>query len=250
MSDRAPLSIIIPTLNCAESLGATAASLIEGVHDGLVRELIISDGGSQDSVRSVAAALGAKFVTGRPGRGAQLAAGANLSKGDWFLFLHADTHLEAGWSQIAREAMERSDDRAMCFRLKFRADGWLPSMVAGWANMRTRLFELPFGDQGLLIHRRLYLAVGGFSDIPLMEDVDIARRLRGCWRILAARAATSAGRYQARGWLRQGSTNLLLQAQYFCGFNPDWLSARYQSRHDARSKSHAGDSGRFIKGGR
>ena len=231
MPDRAPLSIIIPTLDCAASLENTVSQLIEGVQDGLVRDLVICDGGSSDNVKSVSDALGAKFVVTRQGRGTQLATGANVATGSWLLFVHADTLLETGWSKVARNAMYNSCDHAYCFRLKFNMQGFWPTIFASWANFRAGVIGLPFGDQGLLIHRQLYEAVGGYSRIPLMEDFDIARRLKSRWRMLPVTAETSAEHYRNQGWIRRGCGNLLLQLRFLAGAHPETLAARYQPKH-------------------
>ncbi|MEL6317651.1 MAG: glycosyltransferase, partial [Pseudomonadota bacterium] len=181
---RAPISVVIPTLNAAEGLGPTLASLAEGLAEGLIAELILSDGGSEDAIAEVAEAVGARLVSGPAGRGGQLARGAAAARGAWLLFLHADTRLPAGWSAAARAHLESAArrpegaaGRAAVFRLAFDDESLAARWVAGWANLRTRVFALPYGDQGLLISRALYDAVDGYPDQPLMEDVAIARRL-------------------------------------------------------------------------
>lgn len=221
---RARLSIIIPTLDAGDHLSATLAHLAEGLNAGLIRELILSDGGSTDGTAEVA---GAELITGPAGRGGQLARGADAAKGDWLLFLHADTHLGAGWADTTLGHLRHHPDSAAYFRLAFRATGAVPRLVAGWANLRSRMLHLPYGDQGLLISRALYDEIGGYQDIPLMEDVAIARALRGSLRPLPATAATSAARYQAQGWLRRGTRNLATLIRYLSGTDPDTLVRPY-----------------------
>lgn len=225
---RAPLSIIIPTLNAAEALPGALAALMEGVEAGLVRELIISDGGSCDDTVTLAKAAGAEVVAGVAGRGGQLGRGATVATGEWLLFIHADSWLAPGWSQAAGAHMAAGPERAGVFRLRFRTTGFGAWFVAGWANFRTRVFDLPYGDQGLLISRELYQQVGGFSDIPLMEDVAMARILRGHMAVLDGVAETSAGRYLKSGWLRQGGGNLLILLRYMVGADPDKLARSYR----------------------
>ncbi|MEM7188191.1 MAG: TIGR04283 family arsenosugar biosynthesis glycosyltransferase [Pseudomonadota bacterium] len=225
----APVSVIIPTLNVADRIGPCLGALGEALFDGLIREVILADGGSADAIEDVADAIGARLVTGRPGRGIQLGAGAEAATGAWFLFLHADTVLGEDWAQAVRGHINSHGDKAAYFRLQFKSDHWAARPVAGWANLRARVFGLPFGDQGLLVSRTAYRAAGGYPDMPLMEDVALARRLqRGIrFRALAAIAETSADRYEARGWLRHGVANLWRQVRYFTGTPPENLASRY-----------------------
>lgn len=225
---RAPVSIVIPTLDAAEQLPATLGCLIEGLSAGLVRELVISDGGSRDATQAIADAAGAVVVTGPSGRGGQLARGAAAATGEWLLFLHADTHLSAGWAQVVDEHLQ-IPDAAGWFPLRFRAGGVMPRLVAGWANMRSS-FGLPYGDQGLLIHRALYAEVGGYPAIALMEDVALARLLHGRMKRLASPVSTSAERYLRDGWIRQGAGNLWNLACYFSGVPTETLARRYERR--------------------
>ncbi|NKW71864.1 glycosyltransferase [Rhodobacteraceae bacterium R_SAG10] len=222
----APLSIVIPTLNAERALPGTGAALIEGVQSGLVRELIVSDGGSNDATGAIAGDLGATLINGAAGRGGQLRRGAAAASGDWLLFLHADTHLAPGWSAVVAEHINTSN-RAAYFRLRFRADGLMPGIVAAYANLRSRL-GLPYGDQGLLVSRRLYDRVGGYQDMALMEDVAMARALRGQLTMLASVAATGAESYLQGGWLRRGGRNMWLLARYLGGADPDTLARAYQ----------------------
>lgn len=226
----APISVIIPTLNAAPALGPTLAVLVEGLEAGLIRELILSDGGSHDAIAGVAEAAGAKLLCGAASRGGQLRRGAEAAKGDWLLFLHADTGLSPGWASDVTRHLQAGPELAACFSLRFRASGLAPRIVAGWANLRTRMFSLPYGDQGLLVSRRLYDSVGGFRDMPLMEDVAIARALRGRIRLLSATGSTDASRYQADGWFRRGAFNLSTLIRYFQGIEPAELAARYNRR--------------------
>ena len=230
----APLSVVIPTLNAAAGLPGAAAALMPGVEAGLIRELVVSDGGSQDATVEIAGALGAVTVAGPPGRGGQLARGVAAARGDWLLLLHADTVLAPGWVAGAEAHIARHPDSAGHFRLAFRAGGLAPRLVAGWANLRSRAFGLPYGDQGLLVSRDLLTGVGGIPDLPLMEDVALARALKGRLRPLAAEARTSAERYERDGWLRRGARNLGTLARYLAGADPALLAERYRRPVDAR----------------
>ncbi len=225
---RAPLSIVIPTLNAEASLPGCLAALGEGLQAGLIREVIISDGGSVDGTLVLADEAGADVVSGPPGRGGQLSRGARRAQGEWMLFLHADTWLEEGWTKPVLVHLGGDSNSAGVFRLRFRADEIAARIVGAWANFRTRAFGLPYGDQGLLVSRALYERVAGFSDIPLMEDVAMARALRGHLKVLAGVAASSAERYQVDGWLRRSLRNGWTLSRYLCGANPEALLRRYR----------------------
>lgn len=222
----APLSIVIPTLNSADVLPATLGALATAISSGLIRELIISDGGSTDATAAIAEEVGATLVRGSAGRGAQLRRGVARAGGSWIMILHADTHIDEGW-EVAVSDHIRVSDRAGYGRLRFRSRGLPAILVAAWANIRSRLFSLPYGDQGLLISRQLYDEIGGYRDIPLMEDVAIARRLRGRLVPLGIIMRTSAERYARRGWVRQGARNLWTLFRYLAGVSPITLADEY-----------------------
>lgn len=221
----APISIVIPTLNAETTLPACLRALMEGLHAGLIRELIISDGGSTDLTLDIAEEAGAELFEGPASRGGQLQRGCALAKGDWVLILHADTVLEVGWTKPVKDHLASKSPAA--FRLSFRAKGLAPRWVAGWANLRSRLFSLPYGDQGLLIPRDVYLRAGEYKDQPLMEDVALARALPRI-TVLEARAITSAERYERTGWLRRGARNLWTLTRYLLGADPKRLAQAYR----------------------
>lgn len=224
----APLSVVIPTLNAAHLIGPSLVTLIPGVEAGLVRELILSDGGSKDDIAAVADGVGARLVVGPKGRGGQLRRGVELARGDWLLVLHADTALPAGWEELVATHIE-TDRRAAVFRLGFDDPGVWARVTAGWANLRTRWFALPYGDQGLLISRALYEAVGGYQPYPLMEDVAIIDAIgRRRLTLLPATVTTSAARYRKDGWFRRGLRNWRCLAMYKAGVDPRDIAARYE----------------------
>lgn len=226
----APLSIVIPTLNAAASLPRCAEALIEGLPTGLVRELIISDGGSDDATIAIAEEAGAVLLRGAPSRGGQLRRGVEAARGEWLLILHADTILPVGWSDHVAAHLRDGTGPAH-FRLAFAASGLMPALVAGWANLRSTLFGLPYGDQGLLIRRSDYERCGGYPDQPLMEDVALVRALARSGRrmtVLPVAAVTDAERYIRAGWLRRGARNLWTLARYFAGVDPACLDRGYR----------------------
>ena len=222
---RAELSIVIPALNAANALPGTLAALMEGVEAGLISDLVISDGGSDDATVRIADEVGAVWITSDASRGGQLRRGADAAQGAWLMFVHADTVLPRGWSQtvLAQIAMGAPG----YFGLRFDTGGLPARWVAGWANLRARLLHLPYGDQALLISRADYEAVGGYADIPLMEDVAMARSLGKRLHRMPGCVTTSAERYIRDGWLRRGARNILILLRFLCGADPEKLRRRY-----------------------
>jgi len=225
----APVSVIIPTLDVADRLGPCLGALGAAALSGVIREVIIADGGSTDGIAGVAEAVGARLVTSDAGRGTQLAAGAAAARGCWLLVLHADSILSEGWDRAVLDHIAGHGAEAGYFGLRFNDNGVGARMVAGWANLRARLFALPYGDQGLLMPVVLYRDAGGYPDWPLMEDVALVRRIgRARLRRLPGSITTSAERYRRDGWLRRGVRNLSTLALYFLGVAPERLAGRYQ----------------------
>ena len=216
------LSIVIPTLNAAATLGPCLAVLREA------DEILVVDGGSTDATAALAERSGARLVHSARGRGLQLAAGAAEAKGDWLLFLHADTKLAPGWREAAERHMAGHPGRAACFRFRLDAGEWRARLVEAGVALRVRVLGLPYGDQGLLVSRRLYDEMGGYRPLPLMEDVDLVRRI-GRRRVerLGAEAVTSATRWRNGGWLRRSGRNLLCLALYRCGMSAERVARLY-----------------------
>jgi len=224
------ISIIMPTFNAAPHLARSLSPLVPAVADGVVRELVVSDGGSTDDTIAIAEDVGARIVTGARGRGAQLIAGAAVAKSPWLLFLHADTALADNWSdETARFiAQPQNGTRAASFRFAFDDNSLGANVVTFWVGVRNRALALPYGDQGLLISRALYDSLGGYRDLPLMEDVDMVRRIgRARLQMLNARAVTSAEKYRRDGFGKRSRRNLVLLARYFMGADPADLAKRY-----------------------
>ena len=219
----APISVVIPTLDAAGGLARSLDSLREGTAAGLVREIVVSDGGSRDGTVATAEGRGCRLVGGPPGRGGQLARGAEAADGGWLLFLHADTRLAAGWSEEVRGWLGRpgASGRAAVFAFALDDVSWKARLLERLVGARVAALALPYGDQGLLISRRLYDAVGGFRPLPLMEDVDIVRRIgRARLARLATPAVTSAARYRRDGYARRMARNALCLGLYLAGLPP------------------------------
>ncbi|HXZ03029.1 MAG TPA: TIGR04283 family arsenosugar biosynthesis glycosyltransferase [Stellaceae bacterium] len=226
-----PLSVVIPALDAADTLPAALAALEEGRTSGLLREVIVVDGGSGDATAALARAGGARVLAAPRGRGLQLAAGGAAAAGAWLFFLHADTRLARGWSQavgafIAAPANRR---RAGYLRLRLDDESRAARRIEAAVRWRCRALALPYGDQGLLLSAALYRELGGFRTLPLMEDVDLARRLgRGRLAALAADAVTSATRYRRDGYIARPLRNLCCLALYFLGVPPRLLLRLYR----------------------
>jgi rSAM/selenodomain-associated transferase 2 len=222
------IGVVIPTLNAAVGLEAAVACVRSS---DLVDEIAVSDGGSVDGTVELARRLRCQVVVGPRGRGGQLARGAEAVSAPWLLFLHADTRLAPGWDAAAHAFGQRTPgmDRAAAFRFALDAQGWRPRLLERIVAARCRLLALPYGDQGLLIPRALYDNIGGYRPLPLMEDVDIVRRLgRGRLEILAARAVTSAVRYARDGYLARTTRNMACLGLYFAGVPPHSILRLYE----------------------
>jgi rSAM/selenodomain-associated transferase 2 len=191
--------------------------------EGVVREVVIVDGGSTDRTLHIADAAGAAIVKASAGRGGQLIAGAKTARFPWLLFLHADTLLEPTWSREAAQFIERQDGGqhpigAAAFRFALDDQGTRPRLVEAGVGLRATLLKLPYGDQGLLIPRALYDEIGGYRALPLMEDVDIIRRLgRRRVTILRTAAVTSASRYRRDGYVTRIARNVSCLVLYSAG---------------------------------
>jgi len=184
------ISVVIPTANSERLLPRCFDSLITAAVRGVVREVIVSDAGSSDGTLTIADAAGAHIVLAKKGRGLQLAEGVAQAKSDWLLFLHPETALEPGWeveaeSFIDQAVMERP--QAAAFRFALEDFSGEARRAEAKAALRTALFALPYGDQGLLIPKRLYLKIGGYRALADMEDADIVRRI-GRRRLVNLRA--------------------------------------------------------------
>jgi rSAM/selenodomain-associated transferase 2 len=225
------LSIIIPTYNAMPVVGDCLAALVEGLSIGLVREAIVVDGGSQDASADLAADMGCQvIVSDTRGRGAQLGAGAQAAKGDWLLFLHADTVLSAGWSEVvAAHIAKGNTNKVGYFTLAFSGGHSAAKRVAALANWRARCLGLPYGDAGLLISARLYHALGGFRPLPLMEDVDLVRRIGAASLVaLDGVATTSPAKFERGGWWRVPLRNIALVGAFMLGVSPATLAGWYK----------------------
>jgi rSAM/selenodomain-associated transferase 2 len=213
------LTVLIPTLNEAATLTACLAALAPGA--ALIHEIIIIDAGSTDGTARLAPG---RVLTAPPGRGGQLGAGVAAAATEFLLLLHADTILAPDWPDAIADA---APNLAYYFRFRLNSPKRFARVIETMVWLRCELFGLPYGDQGLLISKTLLAESGGMPDLPLMEDVALARALAGCLRPLAATATTSARRYERDGWLARPLRNLCCLTLYLCGMAPEEIRKFY-----------------------
>lgn len=216
------LSVVIPTLNAEADLRVCLERMIGA------EELLVVDGGSADATRKIAEQAGARLIEAPKGRGSQLRSGGEAASGDWLLFLHADTLPGPGWASSVAAHIAAHPDKAACFAFRLADPAWQARIVEQAVAARTRWLGLPYGDQGLLIPRSLYDAIGGYRPLPLMEDVDLVRRIgRRRIRALDAPAWTSAERWRRDGWFRRSLRNLSCLLLYRLGLSPSRIARLY-----------------------
>jgi rSAM/selenodomain-associated transferase 2 len=217
------LAIVVPALNEEEALRRHLSAALAAAD-----EVVVSDGGSTDRTREVARDLGARVVTGPPGRGGQLNRGAAAATADILLFLHADTILPPGGVRAVREAVAKGAAGG-AFLLRFDSGG-LMRLGSPLVNLRTRLTHLPLGDQAQFATRETFERLGGFAEWPILEDLDFARRLRRTGRFVLIEEAVTTGarRYLRQGVLRTVATNWLIWCLFFLGVSPHRLARFYR----------------------
>ncbi len=221
------LSVVVPTLDEERALGLLLDDLTRLTTP---HEVVVVDGGSADLTGDVARARGARVATTARGRGIQLRAGAEIARAPLLLFLHADVRLDEAVLALLDEVAIARPPCAMAFRLRIDAHAASYRLIEWGTNLRSRLFGLPYGDQGLIVRREDYVRAGGYPPLPIMEDVALIRALRGVTRVhlLDAAVRVSARRWQADGPIRRTLANWVLLARALGGTPPDRLARRYR----------------------
>jgi rSAM/selenodomain-associated transferase 2 len=222
------LSVVVPTLDEERHLPGLLADVRELADH---HEVIVADGGSTDATVALAEAAGARVVHAPRGRGRQLRAGAAAANGDLLLFVHADARLPRLQGRVVLGGPFPDTPRvAFWYPLRIDAQGLRYRLVERAANVRARWLGLPYGDQGLLVHRDLYDAAGGYDPVPLMEDVMLVRRLRkwGELRSTGLPLTVSARRWERDGVARRTLANWAILARWMAGASPESLAARYR----------------------
>jgi rSAM/selenodomain-associated transferase 2 len=224
------LSIIIPTFDEETCLPHALASLPTGA------EVIISDGQSRDRTTQIAEEHRARVVMGPRGRGAQMNRGAKAAAGDILLFLHADCELGPGALEAVRAVLESPDVAGGSFRLRISGPSWSYRLVAFGSNLRARS-GLPYGDQAIFVRRSVFDAIGGYPEIPIMEDVEFVRRIRRRGRLVAVAETVTTGtrHWDALGPLLTTLLNWITVSLYFCGVEPSRLYPIYHRLREQRA---------------
>jgi rSAM/selenodomain-associated transferase 2 len=219
------LSVVIPTLNEAGLIQFT----LQKVRAAGANEVIVVDGGSQDPTCESARPLADKVIKTPRGRALQMNEGAKAANGDVLLFLHADTALPPDASAEIEEALADRQVVGGRFDIELDRPGWLFGLVASLGNARSRLTKIATGDQAIFVRREVFERIGGFSEIPLMEDVEFSRRLKQAGRVacLRHRVVTSSRRWEQRGPLKTVFLMWGLRFLYFFGVSPDRLKRLY-----------------------
>jgi hypothetical protein len=222
------ISIVIPTLNEEEHLGQTLEKVGRMPHG----EVIVVDGGSRDRTVEIAEKWGARVIQTEPNRGRQMNLGAREATGDILLFLHADTRLPKNYSDFIREALGNPKVVGGAFAWKVEPSTPFLKYLEKNVAWRTKIFQMPYGDQAYFVRASVFREMGGYAEIPLMEDVEFIRRLRkiGKPAYIPHPVVTSPRRYQRRGPVRTALRNKLTLFGYYLKVPPKRLSKFYYKK--------------------
>jgi rSAM/selenodomain-associated transferase 2 len=223
------ISIIIPVLNEAAIIKPTLSQLQK--QSGV--EIIVVDGGSQDNTVNLAQQTGVKVITvvGK-NRAAQMNAGADLATGEVLLFLHIDTQLPSDFFDLATKILEQPGVIASAFELAIAGENLALRWIEILVKLRSHLLSLPYGDQAIFLKKQTFAQLGGFADLPIMEDFELIQRLKrqGKIAIAPAQVTTSDRRWQKLGVWQTTLINQLMIAGYYLGICPTKLSNFYRSQ--------------------
>lgn len=220
------VTVIIPTLDEAATLDRTLQRVLGA--DSV--EIIVADGGSRDATRDIATRAGATVLVNGGGRAAQQNQAAAVARGRYLLFLHADTLPPDRYADLIRRALDHPATVAGAFRFRLDGSGVVMRLAEPGANLRSTLFQWPYGDQGLFLEKRVFDELGGFAPLPIMEDYELVGRLRRRGAVVTLREAaiTSARRWRQRGILRTTLGNLAMVAGFRAGLSPERLARFYR----------------------
>ncbi|HEV7485097.1 MAG TPA: TIGR04283 family arsenosugar biosynthesis glycosyltransferase [Thermoanaerobaculia bacterium] len=216
------VSVIIPTLNEQDWI----AGAVESAFTAGAAEVIVADGGSDDRTTRHATAAGARVLLTDRMRAKQSNLGAHAASYDVLIFLHADTRLPPGAAEAVEAALHRADFGG--FRIRFIEPSRKLAFAAAAINLRTRLTRCPWGDQAQFIRRETFLEIGGFKEMPLMEDYELAIRMKRRATILPMTVTTSGRRFLRKGLVRTAARNWRTVIAYRMGADVDELARSYR----------------------
>jgi rSAM/selenodomain-associated transferase 2 len=228
------ISVIIPVWNEATQIEGLLRYLLA---TGQCSEIIVADGQSEDDTAAIVERFALQqhtpilpIVSQKRGRGAQMNAGAREAKGDTLFFLHADTFPPVGWHHVIAETVSQPNTSAGFFSYSLHTASIGLKIIELGVAIRSGIFNLPYGDQGLFLSKKVFEQIGGFAEIPLMEDVEILQRLRkyGKLREASRSVVTSARRFQKHGTLKTFTKDALISAAFHAKVSPDILARFYR----------------------
>ena len=222
------ISIVIPVLNEANTINTVLARILGASNV----EVIVVDGGSQDETVALAQSVGVKVIAAAGGRASQMNAGAGVATGSVLLFLHADTHLPPAFDTLVRQVLQNTGTIAGAFELRIDAELWGIRLIEKMVNLRSHFLSLPYGDQAIFLKTSIFKEIGGFPNLPIMEDFELMRCLKRYGKIAIAPAPvlTSGRRWQKLGVVRTTLINQLIIISYFLGVPPAKLARWYRQR--------------------
>jgi len=230
MADKYKISIIMPVLNEASTINKTVGSIAESHYSGEF-EIIIVDGSSHGDTLNAVEEKDVKKVISKKGRSSQMNKGASLASGEILLFLHADTELPEGALSVISSVVEKDGFVGGAFDLAIRSDKFIFRVIEKAASLRTRITRIPYGDQAIFMRKDYFNAMGGFKEIPLMEDVEFMTRVKKSGNkihIIPEKVRTSPRRWEKEGIIYCTFRNWLLIVLYTLGFPPEKLVKLYK----------------------
>lgn len=230
MPDDVFVTVVIPAWRDEEPLTRTLQHLRPASEVEVIVACVLGDESRYRRHREGHPAV--RWVAAPRGRAAQMNAGALVARGRWLLFLHADSELPPDWLDVLDEADRRGDTVAGAFRLAIDSRAWQARRIESAVRLRIALFGLPYGDQALFVRRHVFENVGGYADLPVMEDVDLVRRLKAHGKMAHPSSAvlTSARRWERDGWFRRSGQNVWLVMQFLLGVSAARLARAYFRR--------------------
>ncbi|MDZ8027306.1 MAG: TIGR04283 family arsenosugar biosynthesis glycosyltransferase [Nostoc sp. DedQUE11] len=224
--EAAKISIIIPTLNEAANIKEAIATTQARINI----EFIVVDGGSSDDSVEIAQSLGVKVISSSAGRAVQMNAGVVAASGEILLFLHADTRLPAGFDEMICTALQQPGIVAGAFNLRIDASLLSLRWVELGVKWRSHFCQMPYGDQAIFLTKGLFQQIGGFAELPIMEDFELMRRLKAMGRIaiISTPVVTSARRWLQKGVFKTTLLNQIVIIAYLLGVSPERIRCWYR----------------------